>query len=178
MLASSGDSGVTTVPDCDLTEIPFIDNCACSYDSSSHNNIDGRERAQSKNTWTGVGYFPLFPASCPFVTAVGGTQFSNPSKNFGYEISSSADTDGYTTSGGGFSAYYSRLDWQTNAVNLYFDNVFRNEIGTPTRGYNKLGRGYPDVAMNAFGYNVIVNGVSSSTYGTAASVLVMAAQCK
>lgn len=24
-------------------------------------------------SWSGTGYFPAFPASCPYVTAVGGT---------------------------------------------------------------------------------------------------------
>ena len=37
--------------------------------------------AKSKSSWSGQGYFPYFPASCPYVTAVGATmgpEYGNP----------------------------------------------------------------------------------------------------
>ena len=43
-------------------------NCACTADSSSKS-ASGWKGAP----WSGQGYFPTFPASCPYVTALGGT---------------------------------------------------------------------------------------------------------
>ena len=42
--------------------------CSCSADSSS-----STARWSGTNSWSGVGYFPSFPASSPYVTAVGST---------------------------------------------------------------------------------------------------------
>ena len=52
--------------------------CACSIDSSSSNRRNywtqsGGGGAGTSNRWTGQGYFPNYPASCPYVTAVGAT---------------------------------------------------------------------------------------------------------
>lgn len=148
----------------------FVDNCACNYDSSSDNNIDGVTSSQSKNVYTGVGYFPSFPASCPYVTAVGGTQLST----LNTEITCSSSTGGLITSGGGFSSYYNALEWQTEPINNYF-KITASQNNNPISGYNNLGRGYPDVSMNAVNYNVILGGLSKGVYGTSASAPVLAA---
>ncbi|KAK6004110.1 hypothetical protein QM012_008960 [Aureobasidium pullulans] len=53
---------------------------------------------------------PIFPARCPCVTSVGGTQFTNP------EITGIA-------SSGGFSGIFCRPDWQKKEVETYLDTL-------------------------------------------------------
>ena len=58
--------------------------------------------------------------------------------------------DAIITSGGGFSATFSAPNYTTSAIASYFDNVATQ----PASGYAKGGRGYPDVALSGFGYEV------------------------
>jgi tripeptidyl-peptidase-1 len=119
------------------------------------------------------GYNPMFPASSPYVTAVGGTvgpESDNPEIACTSQISPSSV--GITT-GGGFSNYYSAPAFQQPFIQSYFANM----KGTPRqpfsgpRPYSTTGRGYPDVALLAnnyiFGYdgNIVggVDGTSAST---------------
>lgn len=121
---------------------------------------------------------PTWPASSPWVTSVGGTQFSDhtspicnieqvysygtnanmpfacPDDDIG-EIVCSTDTGAMITSGGGFSNRFPRPSYQDAAVRLYLgrDGVPPASSGTPAVvNYNASNRGYPDVA--AVGENV------------------------
>ncbi|KAF8998513.1 peptidase S8/S53 domain-containing protein [Cyathus striatus] len=95
---------------------------------------------------------PNFPASCPFVTTVGGTTRVNP------EVAVSF-------SGGGFSRYFAQPSYQTTAV-----NTFVTGLGTKFSGlFNKTGRAYPDVAAQGNGFQVVIGGRVSSVGGTSAS---------
>ncbi|KAJ7454057.1 peptidase S8/S53 domain-containing protein [Mycena galericulata] len=95
---------------------------------------------------------PVFPASCPFVTAVGGTTGINPEIAVNY-------------SGGGFSRYFPLPSYQSSAV-----SNFLSEIGSEFSGlFNKQGRGYPDVSAAANGYEVVFSGITGLTGGTSAS---------
>lgn len=58
IFASSGDNGVSG------------NYCSCKVSSSS--SING-VYWQGSNTWTGKGYFPSYPATSPYVVAVGAT---------------------------------------------------------------------------------------------------------
>ena len=74
VLVSSGDDGVAnTGCPCDSQSAPSVSNCACSADSSSNVLFTSWSGSGS---WTGTGYFPSFPATCPYVTAVGATMGS------------------------------------------------------------------------------------------------------
>ncbi|KAI9442986.1 subtilisin-like protein [Lactarius indigo] len=95
-----------------------------------------------------VRFVPMFPASCPYVTSVGGTT--------GYpEVALSF-------SGGGFSNYFLRPDYQEIVVPIYLD-----QLGSKYEGlYNPAGRGIPDIAAQAHKlYNIENNNgfVSSGT---------------
>ena len=57
-----------------------------------------------------------------------------------------SDTNGIITTGGGFSAYYSRPNWQDNDVLDYFHHV-EDEDNVPVSGFNTEGRGYPDISL-------------------------------
>lgn len=77
-------------------------------------------------------FLPGFPASCPFVTSVGGVYGINPEKAIDF-------------SGGGFSDLFPRPSYQDQAVKRYLDR-----LGDQWNGlYNPQGRGIPDVAAQA-----------------------------
>ncbi|KAG2011221.1 tripeptidyl peptidase SED3 [Coprinopsis cinerea AmutBmut pab1-1] len=108
-----------------------------------------------KNDGSGkVEFQPGFPASCPFVTAVGGTTRVNP------EI-------GIKFSGGGFSRYFARPEYQEKAVKAYLDATGVEEKYTGL--FNANGRAYPDISAQANGYQVVVGGQVYSVGGTSAS---------
>ena len=99
------------------------------------------------------GYQVYFPTSSPYVTAVGGTQGPELTKEGvfdGSEITCSSVTKAAITSGGAFSNYYMRANtasFQSTAV----DNYLKNVAGTnraPVAGFNTGGRGYPDLGIS------------------------------
>jgi tripeptidyl-peptidase-1 len=121
-------------------------------------------------SWTGRGYYPSFPATSPYVTAVGATQgpeSGNP------EIACQSQEGGVITTGGGFSTFYATPDWQQAAVNAYFNGLTPDE--RPAPGYNPNGRGYPDISYLGVNYKIVVSGSVSTLYGTSASAPLFAA---
>ncbi|KAI9454052.1 subtilisin-like protein [Lactarius psammicola] len=104
-----------------------------------------------------VRFRPLFPATCPHVTAVGGTT--------GYEPEVA-----WKTSGGGFSDYFLLPDYQEHVV-----PDFLNDLGSRYKGlYNDTGRGVPDVAAQSVNYRIFLNGEESKVTGTSAATPVVA----
>jgi tripeptidyl-peptidase-1 len=99
-----------------------------------------------------VEFQPAFPASCPFVTTVGGTTGVNP-------------TVAVDFSGGGFSRYFAQPSYQTASV-----TPFLTALGTKFSGlFNPTGRAYPDVAAAAEGFQVVIGGRVESVAGTSCS---------
>lgn len=157
VLASSGDSGVSQ---------PGLGGNCSSDSSSSSSGWAG------SSTWSGKGYFPSFPASSPYVTAVGATMGLN-----GYapavgtaEVGCDGHAGGVITTGGGFSTFYATPSWQSPSVASYFGNLSR----APAAGYNPQGRGIPDVSMVGVRYQTVVAGSVVSLFGTSASAPVLA----
>jgi len=122
---------------------------------------------------SGVGktFHPDFPAGSPYVTAVGGTDFSTKS-TIGAESA-------WSCGGGGFSDAFPLPSWQADAVNNYL--AVSSAAGTLPESdkFNSSGRGYPDIS--ALGgqvnpYCVAVHGGSkfSGVAGTSASCPVAA----
>ena len=99
-----------------------------------------------KNTST---FLPAFPASCPYVTAVGGTYKVNP------EVAVFRARPGRPiyTAGGGFSNYFARPKYQDDAVPAYIQNVVE-PLGYDGL-FNPQGRGYPDLAGQALNYRSV-----------------------
>eukprot|EP00455_Lapot_gusevi_P002447 TRINITY_DN1097_c0_g1_i1.p1 TRINITY_DN1097_c0_g1~~TRINITY_DN1097_c0_g1_i1.p1 ORF type:complete len:584 (+),score=255.33 TRINITY_DN1097_c0_g1_i1:33-1754(+) len=122
---------------------------------------------------------PDFPAASPYVTSVGGTQLSSPSPlanppalcssnacaGAGPEEAVSYDVAGYT-SGGGFSLYSARPNYQAAAVNAYLKSGVQLP---PASYYNAAGRGYPDIAANGHNFLCVLSGGISPVGGTSAS---------
>ncbi|PYH89176.1 hypothetical protein BO71DRAFT_453603 [Aspergillus ellipticus CBS 707.79] len=104
------------------------------------------------------GVSPVFPASCPFVTSVGGTEGLSPERAIDF-------------SGGGFSDIFARPSYQNASVESYLET-----IGDQWNGlYNPDGRGIPDVAAQARNYAIRDHGVWLLTAGTSAAAPVFAA---
>jgi len=86
--------------------------------------IDGQNRTM---------FQPIFPASCPWVTSVGGTYRVLPERAVSF-------------SSGGFSNYFSRPAYQDAAVSSYL--AAHGEQWAPY--YNASGRGMPDVSAQGY----------------------------
>lgn len=100
-----------------------------------------------------TAYHPDFPASCPWVTTVGGT--------VNYDALEKPDGDG----GAGFSNHYATPDYQKDAVAAYIKGLNGKLDGL----YNKTGRAYPDISASYEPYPVFHNGIEESSGGTSAS---------
>ncbi|KAI9433332.1 subtilisin-like protein [Lactarius indigo] len=99
-----------------------------------------------------VQFFPMFPATCPWVTSVGGTMGHDP------EV-------GARISGGGFSFFFPRQLYQANAVSNFLENLGDTYSGL----YNPEGRGYPDISSQAVQFPIIVGGKLGHSSGTSAA---------
>ena len=109
-------------------------------------------------------FTPIFPASCPYVTTVGGTQANYP------EI-------GWNSSGGGFSDYFAQPKYQSAFVGDYLKNKVEPEtLGYLSQFFNKDGRAYPDISAHSY-YPAIAtfeNDQLLSNGGTSASAPIVA----
>ena len=108
-----------------------------------------------KNT---TRFLPIFPASCPYVTAVGGTTGVVPERAVSF-------------SSGGFSDRFPTPKWQEEAVKTYLTG-----LGDRWKGlYNPQGRGFPDIAAQGRAFRVVDKGRDIAVGGTSASAPTVAA---
>ncbi|KAF8158454.1 subtilisin-like protein [Crassisporium funariophilum] len=118
---------------------------------------------------TGV-FNPEFPASCPFVTAVGATQV-NPGSTVN-------DPEGACEqvifSGGGFSNIFTMPSYQKIAVESYTKAHLTPSPFQPGQ-FNDSGnaRGFPDIAANGANYVIGIDGVFGLVFGTSAAAPVV-----
>ncbi|KAG9317808.1 peptidase S8/S53 domain-containing protein [Chiua virens] len=116
---------------------------------------DSNPATQQCYTNTGVNrtvFLPEFPASCPYVTSVGGTNYIPETAVF--------------FSGGGFSNYFPRPSYQDAAVTKYLQDL---APGTYEGLYNPYGRGIPDVAAQAWNFLIVYQGQAGYVAGTSCS---------
>ncbi|KAH8995561.1 subtilisin-like protein [Lactarius hatsudake] len=110
-----------------------------------------------KDEFGNVRFANSFPASCPYLTAVGGTTDHDP------EVAA-------PLSGGGFSDHFPRPAYQDVAVSTFLERQ-----GTQYAGlYNPEGRGIPDIAAQALMLPAVVRNVGRSMDGTSCSVPIVA----
>ena len=103
-------------------------------------------------------YFqPSFPAACPFVTAVGGTDGDTPEAGVGF-------------SSGGFSELHARPAYQKAAVDRYLQGIGP----TYSAFFNSSNRGFPDIAAHGSRFLVIDKNRTATLSGTSASAPVFA----
>lgn len=91
----------------------------------------------------------MFPASSPYVVAVGGTS-GGADGDLSQQVACSARTGRNITSGGGFSEHYLMPEFQKNAVNGYFSLVTPEQ--SSANPYSTEYRAYPDVSLIASDY--------------------------
>ncbi|RMZ85330.1 hypothetical protein DV737_g786, partial [Chaetothyriales sp. CBS 132003] len=104
-------------------------------------------------------YLPMFPASCPYVTSVGGTKGVGPERAAHF-------------SSGGFSNVFARPSYQNDAVSEYLDchgNATNSSLFTSGE------RAFPDVAAQASNFFVVDKGLLKRVSGTSAAAPVFAA---
>ncbi|KAF8155015.1 family S53 protease-like protein [Mycena galopus ATCC 62051] len=98
-------------------------------------------------------FIPVFPASCPYVTAVGSTIGIAPEQAVNF-------------TGGGFSNYFPTPSWQSSAVSTFLNTgIPAGFNGT----FNATGRGYPDVAVQGWNFEIVAGGEWMLQSGTSAS---------
>ncbi|KAH9051638.1 subtilisin-like protein [Lactarius deliciosus] len=104
-----------------------------------------------------VQFIPMFPATCPYITSVGGTTSSLPEVAAGL-------------SGGGFSNYFSRPPYQNDVV-----PAFLQSLGSQYDSmYNPGGRGVPDVSAQALDFVIIRHTSPSHVSGTSCAAPTLA----
>ncbi|UKZ89671.1 uncharacterized protein TrAFT101_004713 [Trichoderma asperellum] len=155
------------------------------------------------NNTTGVSnattgeFSPQWPAACPWITSVGGTQRLTQSTGGNGSVTGTTNVIRNTqtadeetafnvvlpgvqsTSGGGFSNVFPVPAYQHKAISTYFDRRHEGAhlASLQENGFLNLtraGRGFPDVSALASTYLVYVEGVLETVYGTSASAPVFA----
>ena len=111
------------------------------------------------------GYKPSWPASSPYVTAVGATQGPEASRT---EIACQSNEGSQITTGGGFSTLYPVPSWQKDTMDKYW-TALEDSGNMPHSGYATGARGYPDLSIAGNNFDVIIGRVHYCASGTSAS---------
>ena len=136
---------------CDCSQLPTITYGSCTISGFSFDENNGEPLTS------------LYPASSPFATAVGATQFSELTNylcnqelngqtiscDIG-EVASSIATGSHITSGGGFSTLAPAEPYQSSLVTEYLNSG----VPLPTGFFDSSMRAYPDVAFG--GHNWLI----------------------
>ncbi|KXT15951.1 hypothetical protein AC579_1427 [Pseudocercospora musae] len=105
-----------------------------------------------KNT---TKFLPAFPASCPYVTTIGGTRDFSPEQV-------AFDTSNGYVAGSGFSEYFTRPGYQAAQALKYLAS-----IGSLNKGlYNPNGRAYPDISAQSYRFQVVYKSRTIGVDGT------------
>lgn len=124
---------------------------------------DGVANFGARSDPTQCGFTPSYPATSPYVTAVGAT--SGPEAGTS-EVACTSDTGGLITTGGGFSDTFAMPAYQQAAVQNY---IKTGPSMPPLTAFNTSGRAYPDVAFMGHNYPVVTGGQVYQVSGTSAS---------
>lgn len=143
--------------------------------STGDHGVGAAGRCKAGMSTTQGAFQPNFPASCPYVTAVGGTE------GFGQELA--AVREGSFAGGGGFSNVFPMPAYQSNAVKKYlqvFSSTFPEYTSNGNAFYNANGRGLPDISAHALrlaytGPAADGSEANSTISGTSASAPIAAA---
>jgi subtilase family serine protease len=128
----------------------FYSSCQCSALKSLNSGgfqITGYSYSQAN----GALFVADYPTSSPYVTSVGATQFlTDSSGNIQSEVVCSILTGAIITTGGGFSSFQNSEDYQTQAVQDWYNTA--GSTLPPSYSFNTKYRAYPDVAFNGHNY--------------------------
>ena len=114
--------------------------------------------------------WPSWPASSPYVTAVGATRFAKNKAGAAYTQEMASVAFG---SGGGFSKQFSQTPnatWQSAAVAKYLTSAVTKSLPFPPRtAFPASGRATPDVSSLGEGFQTYISGRVEAVGGTSAS---------
>ncbi|KAF4783301.1 Pro-kumamolisin [Colletotrichum scovillei] len=109
-------------------------------------------------------FTPQFPATCPYITAVGGTQAFGPETT-------------WVASGSGFSNYFKQAWYQETMVAQYLQTGIPADVKAYYQPFaNFTGRGFPDIAAHSASppFAIVNANKLVGTGGTSASAPLMA----
>eukprot|EP00484_Ammonia_sp_Unknown_P002348 CAMPEP_0197074278 /NCGR_PEP_ID=MMETSP1384-20130603/211028_1 /TAXON_ID=29189 /ORGANISM="Ammonia sp." /LENGTH=723 /DNA_ID=CAMNT_0042513119 /DNA_START=106 /DNA_END=2277 /DNA_ORIENTATION=- len=173
VLASSGDSGVRgNDDDCYFGEFSSIfeeeeeekeDKKRGRKLLKSISKGSGSSKSSSSSSSDEYQFVASFPASAPYVTAVGGTEGGTIQD----DVADSTGETAWLYSGGGFSIYFPAPEWQSNAISSYLNNA---DIELPDSSrYEATGRAYPDISAQSVDYVIAYDSAFYLVSGTSAS---------
>jgi len=149
------------------TSTEFMEQCNTAFMTSGTMGYSILFASGDQGVWgrdgLGLKFHPDFPASSPYITTVGGTDFASESPALGAKEKCAAD------GGGGFSNTFDIPKYQSQAVQDFLTKSTR----LPGKEFwNSTGRAYPDISAN-FGavvpYCVLAQGHYLGVGGTSAS---------
>ncbi|KAJ7349616.1 subtilisin-like protein [Mycena albidolilacea] len=97
-------------------------------------------------------FFPVFPGTCPYATAVGSTIGFRPEVAVNF-------------TGGGFSNFFPAPSYQSVPIASFLKTIPSDFQGI----FNTSGRGIPDLALQGWNFRIIVGGEEELESGTSAS---------
>ncbi|KAF2198800.1 tripeptidyl-peptidase 1 precursor [Delitschia confertaspora ATCC 74209] len=134
--------------------------------SSGDSGVGGTFNCVSNDGKKTTKFLPSFPASCPLITAVGGTMNFEPEEAvFRAARNVSGVYHDFYAGGAGFSNYFTRPIYQTFPVSSYIKKLDGKHDGL----YNKYGRAYPDISAQSLYFAYFWNGTEGAISGTSAS---------
>ena len=124
----------------------------------------------------GDGFFPMFPASVPFLTSVGGTMaYRDVDNNQVKERACQANLGSSITTGGGYSGYFPAPKYQEKSMDAYKNTMEQLDGHLSHRTIEAMtGRGYPDLSLLANDLEIVVDDVSVRTSSTGGSAIIFA----
>jgi tripeptidyl-peptidase-1 len=159
VLYSSGDAGVAgnrgvcLQPDGALFIFIFTFRVRCVFGLRLRSLVGSQSRE-------GRIFNPTFPSTCPYVTSIGATQLPTHAPGIPGAGARETACEVVIQSGGGFSNYFTRPQWQEEAVGRYVSEMGERGL-LPEKGRWNEGRmrGYPDISANGWvGHCVLVRG--------------------
>jgi subtilase family serine protease len=141
-------------------------NCTIFSKTTGTKTVEGATSSKDTPGPSNVQLWPSWPASSPWITAVGATRFVDQKVG---KPEMATDQFG---SGGGFSAMFKQsphAKWQMEAVAHYVNNPPKDSHYPPAGSFDPLGRATPDISALGEGYQVLINGRAEAVGGTSAS---------
>lgn len=136
---------------------------------------DGVAGYKARNNTKLCRYSTSFPATCPYVTAIGGSQNAENDPE-DHQVSTLLEWAANApeqqgpyfklTTAGGFSDYFPVPSFQRDAVSAYKSSPHGKRAKA---GYNTTGRGIPDISSNGINFQIWITSFKALVCGTSGS---------
>jgi len=146
-------SGCTIVLETDVRGYPhFYSSCPCDQLQTFASQGYVFSGYTYNSSYGSNMFVAEYPASSPYVTSVGGTEFYWEGGIPTQEVAASIETGAFLVSGGGFSAFQPQISYQQEAISNWASN--NADSVPPSWAFNVSARGYPDISFAAHNYLV------------------------